>query len=371
MRIEIARKSIFIIFIAFMSVVLIAHFSYSATTLTSGCALLPASVQSTIETQTPWYCPINQQMYLNWQSDLPIALVAVLISFAVASIIFMVGAATKNDKIRNFGVGELYEAIASTIIVGLFLYVSAVMFGLLPSIFVGPINPFATSFHFILVAIYSAQQLFASLYHVVMLDSYYSSINVAVTFPITGTALPNILKMVSTPLTIFIIEPAEVLSALISDGMVALYAEYYLLLVFAVAAMPVFLAPGVVLRAIFPTRALGSMLIALAFAFYFVVPALFSVAFYFTIPTMFRDISQVTTQISGFSNGASSIYNSISASSPIVLQLSNVESAMNGLWLMMLFYPFLIIGIAYAFAVEVARFLSGSAQMTGRLRGFI
>ena len=36
----------------------------------------------------------------------------------------MVGAATKNDRIRNFGVGELYEAIASAIIVGIFLYVA-------------------------------------------------------------------------------------------------------------------------------------------------------------------------------------------------------------------------------------------------------
>ncbi len=347
------------------------HIAAASTTSTSGCGLLQQGIQQTVEIDTPWYCPINQQLYTDWTGQLPLALLAVLISFLIAGIIFMVGAATKNDRIRNFGVGELYEAIASAIIVGIFLYVAAVLFGLLPSIFVGPINPFATSFHFMLSTIQQAELLFASLYHVVMLDAYYASIKISVAFPPAGTEIGNILNLVALPLDIFFIEPAEVLGVFLAEGIIAIYAEYYLMLFFAVAAIPVFLVPGVILRAIFPTRALGSMMIAIAMAFYFVMPALFAVAFYFTAPTMYRDMASATTQISGFSNGSASILNSISPNSPLALQLSNAETAMNGLWLMMLFYPFLIIGISYAFSVQVANFMSGAGQSSGRLRAFI
>ncbi len=344
----------------------------STTSIPPGCGSLPNSIVQQIKSSAPWYCPINEQIYEQWNSDMPIAFAAILLAFAIAAIIFMVGAGLRNDRIRNFGIGELYEAIASAIIVGLFLYVSAVAFGIIPSLFVGTINPYATAFHLILSTIKEAEAVFSSLYNVFIMDSFYASINVSMDSPAIGMppiALLNLLY--ALPLEALIIEPTYVLATFIIEGITALYAEYYLLVFFSVAAIPVFLVPGVIFRAIFPTRALGGMLIALAMGFYIIMPTMFAIAYYFTAPNILQTLSTASIQLNRFGSGSGAITNALTPDSPLVLQVSSTQSAMSSFWLLILFYPLLIIAVTYAFVTQIANFIGGASQMSGKMRTFI
>ena len=136
-----------------------------STAASGGCGLAIAPIASQISTNEPWYCPINQQIYGEWVSYLPAAVVVIFLSFAIAAVIFMVGTALSNDRIRNFGIGEFYEAIATAIIVAAFLYICAVVFGLLPAAYVGNINPYATSFHLITTTIGTAQTMYTAVFN--------------------------------------------------------------------------------------------------------------------------------------------------------------------------------------------------------------
>jgi hypothetical protein len=158
---------------------------------------------------------------------------------------------------------------------------------------------------------------------------------------------------------------------IISDGIMILWAEYYLIVFFAIASIPVFLIPGVIFRAIIPTRALGGMLMAIAITFYLIVPTMFAIAFYFTAPNALNEMNTAATLLNKFGAGQGSITNALTPASPLILQLKDAQNAMAGFWLMLLFYPVLIIAVAYAAITQLATFLGGVAKMGGRMRSFI
>lgn len=347
---------------------------------TPKCGLASSTQASQISQNEPWYCPINQQIYSEWSNYLPIALLVVFISFGIAGIIFMAGVALNSNKIRNFGIGEFYEALATAIIIAAFLYLCAVVFGILPGTYVGKINPYATAFNLMTQTIGTAEQMYTALFKVYLSVSYVTSTSVTIAFGGTlgksASTLLNILDFipqifvnaVTIPATIYFLDPAVAIALFLTDGIMALYAEYYLLLFFSIAAIPVFLIPGVIFRAIFPTRALGGILIAMAFGFYLIMPSLFAVAYYFTAPTVQRDMGLSTLQMQSLNALPNSV---TSQSSPLVQQLSGVKSSLNGFWLMIFFYPALIIAITYTMIREIANFVGRAAQVSGRLRVFI
>ncbi len=378
-----SKKRVAFLFAA-MALILFAGMPHSQTTTspsTAGCGLLPSSIQLQIQTNEPWYCPINQQLYGQWANDLPIAFIAVLISFLVAAVIFMVGVAFGSDRIRNFGIGEFYEAVATAIIVGAFLYICAVIFGILPAFAVGTINPYATSLNLISTTISAAQNMYGSIFNAYMSVSF--SISQSITPNLGGpvsalaktlvSSLPQIIiNIYSIPATIFFLDPAQAIAAFISDGISILYAEYYLMIFFAIAAIPAFLIPGVILRSLFPTRAVGGILIAFAIGFYLVMPTLFAVAFYFTVPSVLASMQAATFQVTRFSTNPAAASQALTAQSPLALQLNNVRSSLDGFWLLILFYPALIIAMTYTVIQEISRFLGGGvAGRAGSLRRFI
>ena len=293
-----------------------------------------------------------------------------MIAFLIAGGIFMVGAGIKNNRIRNFGIGELYEAVASAIIVALFVYLGAVIFGLVPGVFVGAINPYAASLHLITTTINSAENVYTGLFHAYDYDMYLSTLTVDLSTALTPklNLIGTVINYALLPLDIYFIEPAAVVSSFIYDGILALYAEYYLIVFFAVAAIPVFLIPGVILRVFLPTRSLGGILIALAVGFYFVMPLLFAVAFYFTAPHLATQMNNVASLLNRYSVGKGAVNNAVTPTSPLVLTLSGINSSLNSFWLLILFYPALISAVTYAFVVQLANFIGGSARMSSRAR---
>ncbi len=354
--------------VALLSIAGVAHSA-------SPCGLVSPQIQSTIASSAPWYCPINQEIYAQWAYYEPAAIIAVLIAFSIAGLIYMVGIAANSNRIRNFGVGEFYEAIASAMIVVLFMFLCAVLFGLIPLSYVGSINPYATSFRLISSTISSAQQMYASIFRVYLSASFITSANVEIRLggavgAVAQTAaatIPNFaINSLSIPITLFFMDPAAAIAGILTDGITALYAEYYLLVFFSFAAIPVFLIPGTILRAIFPTRAFGGILIGLAFGFYLVMPLLFSVAFYFTAPSLLASMSTANLQFNGISSQSA-----VSPANPFVQQLSSVKSSLNGFWLLIFFYPSLIISITYAVVRQISEFAGRAVSMGARMRSFI
>jgi hypothetical protein len=251
------------------------------------------------------------------------------------------------------------------------------MFGIIPAIYVGNINPYATALNLMTNTIHQAQVVYSNYFSNYMVAKFVYSINptIKITSPFTFTAsAAQLTPAYAIPLEILYISPLNTLGWMLTDGITALWAQYYLLVFFSAAAIPAFLIPGIVLRSIFPTRALGGMLVALGIGFYLVMPTLFAVAYYFTAPGILQQLQTAAAQSTRFAVSSSSL-SSITPTSPIVLQLQgaeqNTQTAMSSFWLLILFYPMLIVSVTYAFVVQVAQFIGGAARTGGRLRGFI
>ena len=355
------------------------------------CGYLPSYIANLLSANENWYCPINYYTAQEWSKYLPLALVAVLLAFVIAALIIMVGIASKSDSLRNFGMGEFLEASASAVIVLVFLYVSAVMFGLFPGSLVGPINPYATALHLISSTINSTQGIYNNIFDVYAPAAFYVSMSVS-TETIDGSSnLDGIGSAVASSRTIslvklskvafgdafsgavglFLLEPAQVLASMLMDAVALLYAEYFLIVFFAMAAIPAFLIPGVIFRALLPTRALGGILIAMAIGFYMVVPTLFALAYYFTTPQLGTQLSILSATLNQFGSGTGSQTNALTPTSPLSTAMTGIESAMGSYWLLILFYPSLIIAVTYLFVVQVSQIIGGASYGMGRARGFI
>jgi hypothetical protein len=378
-----------LMFVAFLAVMLTGVPSVSASihSVTGGsatpapaqCGLLPPTFATLVQSTAPWYCPINNQIYQVWQNDLPFVFIMVLLALTIAGLIFMIGVAFKSDQIRNFGIGEIYEGMASAIIVGFFLYICAVMFGLGPAITVGAINPYATSLSLISSTIGNAQSLYGAIYGIYLVDSYYVSLDFSIELPVsinryvrgaTGE-INTILQVADIPIEVYYILPAAILASLLADGMAGLYSQYYLIVFFSVAAIPAFLVPGIVFRMFIPTRSLGGILIATAMGFYLVMPTMFAIAYYFTSPTLLQGLAFSQAQLNRWGAQTGAEQNALGPASPLAGALADVQSAMTSFWLLVLFYPALIIALTYAFITQVSQFIGAAPRVGGKMRGFV
>jgi hypothetical protein len=134
------------------------------------------------------------------------------------------------------------------------------------------------------------------------------------------------------------------------------------------AAIPVFLIPGIILRALLPTRALGGLMIAIAIGFYIIMPTLFSVAFYFTNTNLTNQLNSETTFLASHSTGGEAQLNAAYQNSPLVNELNLTQQGMGSFWLSVLFYPLLIFAMTYAIITQLAQFIGGVIQSSSRLR---
>ncbi len=330
---------------------------------------------STTNTLAPWYCSqINQAVASVWYEWEPIAMIAVVLAFLIGTMMLILGIALQNERLRNFATAELYEAVATALIVLLFLLISAILFGIAPSFVTGPIDPYNTSLTYISQTINVTQYSIKSLYNIILVDSYYGTITVTVSVgkgaSATRKALSSLASLVN-PLaqlitSLFII-PASSIAALLLDGLLALTAEFYLILFFMYVAIPIFLIPGIIFRTIFPLRGLGGMMIAMAIAFYLIMPILFSVAYALTNQSVIQNILTASEAMNINGRGTLAQTNAISPASPLILDLNMLESAMSAYFLSILFYPSLIIALTYFSMVTIADFIGGISRMTGRI----
>lgn len=322
----------------------------TAAAATSLCAQNAFGLQSIAQA----YCAYSESAFSsNWQIWAPLAGLVVLTVFLIGALIYVLGIAMKNPTVRNYGVGEIYEALATLIFVAFFMVIVASLFGILPGVFIGGINPFTYSLSYINQTLNASTSLINAFYSVNNNLALLSSIVLQMgptsgqtQIPIWPTSLVNIFYTI----------PAEVMSSLTMDGMVLLYLEYFLILFAMYAAIPVFFIPGILLRAFLPTRNLGGMFMGIALGLYGVLPLMFAIAYFFTNTAVVQPLiaaSQQVNQYSAISAGA------ISATSPLVTELSTVQNSMGTFWLSVLFFPILILGVTYFAITTFADFIGG------------
>jgi hypothetical protein len=325
----------------------------------------------------PWYCTqINTQAASIWAQWEPLAIAVVMASFSIATIIFMAGIVLKNDKIRTFGIGEMYESIASLIIVALFLFIAAVMFGLLPSaFFIGPVNPYQTSLGFMAKTINSTINVDQQLFITAMVAGYYGQLSVNIE-PCASLSCSNIVGPFTYAIIYLFFWPAWAIHSFLLDAIISLYSQYYMILFFMYASIPVFLIPGVIFRSFMPTRSLGGKMMAIAIGFYFLMPTLYSIAYATSnvgISSQLAAASSALTKYGGGNVGA--LQNAISPASPLELLVAQgngtITQTFSEYWLMILFYPSVIITITYFFIIQVAEIIGGMARSSSRLRGLM
>ena len=323
----------------------------------------------------PWYCSqINQATSNIWTIWEPVALIAVLLAFFIAAMIFIASIVLNNEKIRRFAIGELYEACATAIMVIAFMSISATLFGIIPALVTGPVDPYSMSLNYISGTLQASQKPVIALYNAIMVDSYYGSQEIVITTnPAAGlvakgaSMISSIISSLIVPITQLFIVPADAMLGLLVEGMLALTAEFYMILFFMYVAIPVFLIPGIIFRTILPLRSVGGMLIAMAIAFYLVMPMLFSVAYYFVNISVMSNLNAAAGQITVDSQGTLSQTNAASSTSPLAMDVNGLQSEMGSYFLSVLFYPALILGLTYFAMTTIADFIGGISKTTGRL----
>lgn len=319
----------------------------------------------------PWYCSkINTEVANNWKHWEPVAIGFALVSYMIAVIIFIAGIAFRNEKLRTFGIGEIYESLASILIVVFFLFISAVLFGLLPSaFFIGPVNPYYTSLNFIGSTINSTQSVDEKIFITAMTAG--SVMQTSVTICAEGECI-NIAEPFAYAFAYLFFWPAWVLNTFLIDAIVSLYTQYYMILFFLYAAIPVFLIPGLIFRSFLPTRSLGGKMMAIAIGFYFLMPTLYAIAFASTSTNIINQLSQANSALTRYGGSNPNVLqNALSPYSPLEVQVAKIQQTFSAFWLMILFYPVLILTITYFFIIQVADIIGGMARSSHRLRGLV
>jgi hypothetical protein len=275
------------------------------------------------------------------------------------------GSAIKNERWRSMGVGELYEAIAGVMIVGLFLYIAWVFLVIIPSSLAPTVLSGSTSpIYFTLSSIYHMEGSLENAFNQVYAPYFYWMYFLSLQFNVKVSNLNAVPINTSALLFPFIITevlPLYAIAQFLVDAMYILWAEYFLIVYATLTAIPVFIIPGIFLRAFFPTRPFGSMMIAIGMGFLIVMPTLFAFAF---------------SAICAPANGGSPTLTSCNLGTEIPSKAqglfnNEINNYIAPFWILVLFIPSLIIALTYAFITTTANFLGQAANMGGRLRAFI
>ncbi len=357
------------IFIFALSMLMAA--SANAYALT-GCQTGTTSINGVVNNIAPWYCNYaNPQIAAVWINWLPIMFIAITVSFSIATMLFLFGVVLKNDRLRTFGIGEMYEAFATTIIVALFLFIAAVMFGLLPAITAGPIDPYDAALSYIATTINTTTSTGSNLFGTVALSGFYVSIGFQTDALGGEIRTPPILDVLSFLITYYFFFPAWSVVVFLVEALFSLYTQFYLILFIMYSAVPVFLIPGILFRTFIPTRQLGAMMIAVSIAFYFVMPTLFAVAYYYTSNNIASQLTLANGILGRYGQNANFVQDAGSPQAPLALAVNNIDSAFSSYWLSILFFPALIIAVTYSTVTQIAELIGGMSKGSSRLRALV
>lgn len=322
--------------------------------------------------------------------DVAVGLVSIMI--AVSGIIIGIGIAIDDRKLKEFGRGELYQAIINGVIVGS-LFVAFAPGGIITSVInSAAVGPSASSCTGILAANYAicfAHQYLVSLTPVIIANQSYptlmdSTLEVFVPMVSIYGVLSFISSIEINALAVQVgfstmLRPAitvlnYIISAL-SMTITSLEAQGMLLYFIAGTALPILLPIGLVLRTFYFTRRLGGSIMAITIALFAIFPltyvldaqliATYSASSTAAINSMLVNATAVksglvgslaqtnmtTGILTGISNSVSSLFSYVE---------SGMESIMSGVAMIIVeafFLPIFSIMLTVVSARELARIL--------------
>jgi len=239
-----------------------------------------------------WYIQnYDKELQDIWKEYQPLALIAVLASFTIASFLYGLGIMLNNERLRNYGMAELLESVASLLMVGFFIILLQILVHtFFPVVTEGAtpeqqqlikVGPFAYLDAKLAMIQKISNKTFVQIIYVLEPLYFISSVKIepAEADITSGLQAATLLGGVFTEwvqrfLSIFIGTLVEFANYIFS-GLKALSFQRALLKFFGESALTVFLPLGVVLRIFPPTRGAGGMLIAMAFSFFFVFPSIY------------------------------------------------------------------------------------------------
>ncbi|MGC9132122.1 MAG: hypothetical protein ACP5HJ_00530 [Candidatus Micrarchaeia archaeon] len=345
-----------------------------------------------------WYLKqYDEEIKGIWKEYQPIALIAVLLSFTVASLLYSFGFILQNDRLKNYAMAEFLEAVASLLMVILFV----VLLQILASTFfpvvtqgttpeqkqIVEIGPFAYLDAKLNLIQQVSNKTYTATINLLYILDFMSSVKIAVPELGKTTSVPKLLynanfilgkfgffyTSILAPIMNTLIAALTEIGEYIYSGLKALSFQRALLKFFAESSITVFLPLGVVLRIFPPTRGAGGMLIAMAFSFFFIFPFVYLV---FYLPSgsnsfasvLLSNLQKINSKLDeinsdkilafikvSMNSGALAIFTTFVYSIKLILDLLSSSTLLN---LFISFYP------TYLFATSIIPVIAGALALT-------
>ncbi len=312
-----------------------------------------------------WYQPEVERVAGNWQVWGPISALAVLIAMLVVALAYMLGIGFDLPELRMWAKSELYQALASAVLVaGLVMLVAVMTDEGIAKILGQAINPFSMAYGYLLPLAEQLKSLYAWNYGINFPVEAFSSLDLYSNATLTDIYFLFFLKPT-------IVEPLHLANHYVIQVLLTIYFQVAILNFFQQAALGTLLPLGVFLR-IFPfTRGTGGLLIAMAIGFFLVYPTIFGF-----ITLMTEDENALRASMAGDTSSTLGVdvatYNACDhnleaaageaekQTDPAILSKINERySFLPPLILKILFYPIVVFAVTFTF-IKVASPLLGA-----------
>lgn len=335
---------------------------------------LAAATPAPAPTGTPWYSTQYEKIGATWTEWGPTAVLAVSVAFLFVALAYMIGIGFDLHWLRVWAKSEFYQALASAILVGSLLLMTATIFDEGVGRILGEgVNPFT-------VALSYLDNL------EVTLQNYYN-IYYWCNFPTEALSSFSFYENVvgiDMPLFFFLkplrVEPLHIANSYIVQSLVLLSMWREVILFFRDAAFATFLPLGVFLRIFPPTRGAGGLLIAIALAFFIVFPTMFAF-----LALMSEDETALSAQLIDIRDACTGITIDTSSfrccdrdldsvaqiseeqSDPsVIAEVNSGQAYLPGILLKLLFYPIVVMAVTVTFIRTLAPLLGSDISEIGQ-----
>lgn len=319
-----------------------------------------------------WYGACYDQLQAQWHTWGPIALLAVMVSFLIVAVAYMIGIGFNLRELNMWAKSEFYQAMASAALVVFLLSITYVMLdeGLAHIIGVH-INPF--------------RQAYDYLHELIITLEFWFNYNYAWVAPLEAAAslaiYQNAVGFVVYPLVFLkplIIEPLHFINNYIIQVLLVCYMQLALLGFIQRSMFNVFLPLGVILRSFPPTRGAGAFMIAFAIGFFIVFPTVFSFILQMTeekqelesrlavdeVETLGVNLEEFNACESDFE--ALSEFAEKTTDPEITSKINQYASFLPDIIMKMVFFPMVIFGLTISFIRMLAPILGADISEIGR-----
>jgi hypothetical protein len=320
-----------------------------------------------------------------------LAFIAALVSLVAAGLVLAMGYLLNLQNVRHIGRAELMQAVASLILVALLFgaaWVEQPLVQMLESrtqVIAGSIfrpgqnlamNPFDVSYAFLLKLIACSEKNYRSIYSASVSSEFLAATTMSV-----STYIPFL--KISSSEDIFRLIPGiservaenEYMADEFTQLLILLYGQVALFKFIETSMFSIFLPIGILLRAFPPTRGAGAVLIALAIAFYIVLPLTYTILAS-TAPTVISGCA-ISVQMTGVTKIQKSCPASPSSAMGMIGQategfdtgsaaMAEIKSSSTNIRYFAFLYLIIALGVALIFARSVSPILGADISEIGR-----